>query len=218
MAAQPTMGKENVQTAAKQEPPALASLDLTGATPPPLPVPPPAATPSKPPAPLLTPRSAPPPPPPPAPIACPRIEAKDFETLAAALEAAHVKPGRVDVVVAEGTTLTGTIKVPAGVRLVGSAGTRPIITNPLVLNGDGAGVMNCDLREGVKVQMGTKERRCGVFVTNRATPGYSAVRLAISDCELYECEDMAPRGDRLTYKMQIRNIDGDGICSIPKYH
>ena len=83
MAAQPTMGKENVQTATKQEPPALAALDLTGATPPPLPVPPPAATPSKPPAPLLTPRSAPPPPPPPAPIACPRIEAKDFETLAA---------------------------------------------------------------------------------------------------------------------------------------
>merc|ERR1719171_2600816 len=109
MAAQQTMGKENVATAAaaeKPEPPALASLDLTGATPPPLPVPPPAATPSKPPAPLLTPRSAPPPPPPPAPIACPRIEAKDFETLDKALEAAHVKPGRVDVVVAEGSTLT----------------------------------------------------------------------------------------------------------------
>ena len=134
MAAQPTMGKENVQTATKQEPPALATLDLerrraasiTGTPPPP------AATPSKPPAPLLTPRSAPPPPPPPAPIACPRIEAKDFETLGGkALEAAHAKPGRVDVVVAEGTTLAGTIKVPAGVRLVGSAGTRPIIMNTL---------------------------------------------------------------------------------------
>ena len=60
--------------------------------------------------------------------------------------AAHAKPGRVDVVVAEGTTLTGTIKVPAGVRLVGSAGTRPVITSTLTLNGDGAGVMNCDLR------------------------------------------------------------------------
>merc|ERR550514_2506882 len=101
MAAQQTMGKENVQTTTKQEPPALAALDLTGATP------------AKPPAPLLTPRSAPPPPPPPAPIACPRIEAKDYETLDKALEAAHLKPGRVDVVVAEGTTLTGKISVPA---------------------------------------------------------------------------------------------------------
>ena len=225
MAAQQTMGKENVAAAAaaeKPEPPALASLDLTGATPPPPPMAPPAATPSKPPAPLLTPRSAPPPPPPPAPIACPRIEAKDFETLAAALEAAHVKPGRVDVVVAEGSTLAGTIKVPAGVRLVGSAGTRPIITNTLTLNGDGAGVMNCDLREGVKVQMGTKDTEVrGCLVTNPCDAGILSrgAALTISDCELYECEDAVRHtyGDRLTLvRCQIRNIDGDGICSIPK--
>ena len=228
MATQPTMGKENVAAAAaaeKPEPPALAALDLTGAAPPPLPVappPPPAATPSKPPAPLLTPRSAPPPPPPPAPIACPRIEAKDFETLAAALEAAHVKPGRVDVVVAEGSTLTGTIKVPAGVRLVGSAGTRPVITNTLTLNGDGAGVMNCDLREGVKVQMGTKDTEVrGCLVTNPCDAGILSrgAALTISDCELYECEDAVRHtyGDRLSIiRCQIRNIDGDGICSIPK--
>ena len=222
MAAQPTMGKENVAAATKQEPPALAALDLTGAVPPPPPMAPPAATPSKPPAPLLTPRSAPPPPPPPAPIACPRIEAKDFETLAAALEAAHAKPGRVDVVVAEGTTLAGTIKVPAGVRLVGSAGTRPVITNTLTLNGDGAGVMNCDLREGVEVQMGTKDTEVrGCLITNPCDAGILSrgAALTISDCELYECEDAVRHtyGDRLTLvRCQIRNIDGDGICSIPK--
>jgi len=228
------MGKENVAMPAKPEPPALAALDLTGRAPPPLPMAPPSTTvqskappPALPPAPalpappLLTPRSATPPPPPPAPIACPRVLASDFGTLAAALEAAHAKPGRVDVVVAEGTTLLENISVPSGVRLVGQ-GARPVIMATLTLSGAGAAVVNCDLREGVNVERGTKDTCVqGCLVTNPCDAGILSrgAGLTIRDCELYECEDAVRHtyGDRLTLvRCQIRDIDGDGIRSIPK--
>ena len=83
-------------------------------------------------------------------------------------------------------------------------------------------MMNCDLREGVKVAMGTKDTEVrGCLVTNPCDAGILSrgAALTISDCELYECEDAVRHtyGDRLTLvRCQIRNIDGDGICSIPK--
>ena len=74
----------------------------------------------------------------------------------------------------------------------------------------------------VKVAMGTKDTEVrGCLVTNPCDAGILSrgAALTISDCELYECEDAVRHtyGDRLTLvRCQIRNIDGDGICSIPK--